>query len=490
MNYPMSISELMRRHVPIVALLVWVILSQLIPIPWSPRHSTDTDAAYHTILLLSEGERKSQSVAYEAVLLDSISAWQRKERLIAYIVPGYDSVSSRPYIAGDVVVGKMLINNGRGVMRQWESGVAEHLRGQDISLTSGKLTYYSIRCRQAIETLFERYINDKQALALIDALLLGDKRHLIAEQRYAFSDAGAMHVLAVSGLHVGVVRDVIIFILTLGGLLFIPWEKKRLRAAHRIVIIAGVWTYAFITGMSVSVMRSALMFSLMPIGRHQTDSPIKYNRLAAAAFIILFINPNALFSPSFLLSFSAVLAIMYYMPEWEKIITHHLSIGHRKTNTIYAHFTNILKDGILVSIAAQIGVLPWTLFFFGQVSNYFALTNLIVIPLTWLIVVISLSAAVTAALPVPEEIKSFMMSGSENLACLMNKYVHTIQHLPGATSFFTFDIELTVLLIIFIVMLSISTHYFLSNRKLALVAFLTSIVIGAAMIIHYSHILP
>ena len=181
---------------------------------------------------------------------------------------------------------------------------------------------------------------------------------------------------------------------------------------------------------------------------------------------------------------------MYYVPEWEKIITHHLSIGHRKTNTIYAHFTNLLKDGILVSIAAQIGVLPWTLFFFGQVSNYFALTNLIVIPLTWLIVVISLSAAVTAALPVPEVIKSFMMSGSENLACLMNKYVHTIQHLPGATSFFTFDIELTVLLIIFIVMLSISTHYFLSNRKLALVAFLTSIVIGAAMIIHYSHILP
>ena len=482
----MNISQLLKRHVPVVALIVWVLLSLVIDVPWTPRRSTEEEQTYHTVLFLSDGYKRKKSIAYETVLLDSIGPLQRREHVLVYLIPSYDTVKHKPYKSGDIVVGKMRLENGRAAMPQWKSALVTRLEGKNIPLTYGKITYFSLRCRNSIETLFERYFNDISSLALIEALLLGDKRILSPDQRKAFADAGAMHVLAVSGLHVGIVRDVLMFVLTFGGLLFIPWEKKRLRIAHRIFVICGVWGYAFLTGLSVSVMRSALMFTFLPLGRHHIDSPLKYNRLAAAALVILVINPKALFSPGFLLSFSAVLAIMYYIPKWNRLLLDFTSGYRRGRRRMFWRVGDWLREGLLVSFAAQIGVLPWTLLFFGQMSNYFALTNLVVIPLTWLIIVVSLAALLLAVLPLPTVVQAAAMRCSEILASFMNDYVTWIQQLPGATSFFTFNGTLAALLITDILFFTAFGRLYIEHRKAAWVMYACAVVTSVALLASYA----
>ena len=511
-----------RRHIIIVILLLWVVLTQFIVLPWAPVVSDDSEPVFHDFLLLSDAYEKPRSYAYDAVALDSIAPLSRREPIVVYVGKynssdrwrtspnvqkttslSFDSTAP-PYRAGDVITTKTKIESGRAFVKQNESAILEHRTWRQIGLTEGKIQYLALRCRNAVETLFKQHFNGVEEQALVNALLLGDKRALSPDQRNAFTDAGAMHVLAVSGLHVGVVKDVIVFLLTLGGLLYIPWEKKWLRLLQKFVIILFVWAYAFLTGMSVSVMRSALMFSFLPLAQHQLESSLKYNRIAAAALVILLINPNALYSPSFLLSFSAVLAIMYYVPIWKKrfrISRERLRAfnsrkrlrtfngGERLRAFNRGKCAKILQpayEGLAVSVAAQIGVLPWTLYFFGQMSNYFALTNIVIVPLTWLTVVASIIALISSLLPIPPAATAICFKASNRLAWAMNSYVKWIQHLHGATSFFSFNSTLTALLICFIITVSIAAHYFFEKRKTAWFWFAASCLIAITMLCCYN----
>lgn len=196
-----------------------------------------------------------------------------------------------------------------------------------------------------------------EELGVATALLLGDKEQLASETRSSFSNAGAMHVLAVSGLHVGIVLFILMFLL--GKFSRVLSKKNAI-----IISIVIIWLYAGITGFSPSVIRASFMFSLIAIGQMTGKSSNGINTLLFSAFVLLVFNPLWIYDIGFQLSYLAMLGIFLLYKPISKFI--------------YLKNKWLLKiwQGTAVGIAAQAFTVPLTLYYFHQFPNYFILTNI------------------------------------------------------------------------------------------------------------------
>ncbi|MEM8585135.1 MAG: ComEC/Rec2 family competence protein, partial [Bacteroidota bacterium] len=200
-------------------------------------------------------------------------------------------------------------------------------------------------------------------LAVAAALVLG-KRDLISEDlRSAYADTGAVHVLAVSGLHVGIVAAILLWFFRQ----LLPGQKGWLRWFRLAACVMGIWGFALITGFSPSVQRAALMFSVLLFGlERQRRSPL-FNSLALAAIAILMYDPRQLFAVGFQLSFAAVAGI---------------GIFQKTISQWWIPSAPILRpvwSVMSVSLAAQIGTLPLVMYYFQQFPLYFLLSGSLVI---------------------------------------------------------------------------------------------------------------
>tara|TARA_R110002049_G_scaffold200971_1_gene371666 strand:- start:5020 stop:6987 length:1968 start_codon:yes stop_codon:yes gene_type:complete len=218
------------------------------------------------------------------------------------------------------------------------------------------------KLQRSIRDVFNQYVTHPSAKAILFALVLGDKTELDDELSADFAVAGAMHVLAVSGLHVGIIYKVLegLFLFLLAG------KSKRYSRAFLLIIL--LWLYAFVTGLSPSVLRAVLMFSFIIAAKARENSPNFYNTLAASAFIILIIWPNYIYHVGFQLSYSAVIAIVSIYPLLYQFVATQYKV------------VNWISSLAIVSIAAQVGTAPFAIYYFHQFPTYFIVTNLIAIP--------------------------------------------------------------------------------------------------------------
>jgi len=233
---------------------------------------------------------------------------------------------------------------------------------------------YQLRV-QLIEALAKN-INDETTLAISSALLLGQKNFLTKAVKNTFADTGAMHILAVSGLHVGILFLILNF-------LFKPFAHGKWgRVTTAVLSVLIIWIYAGLTGFSASVTRASLMFSLFLIGDIINKDKNTYNILAASAFIILLYRPNMLAEVGFQLSYAAVFSIVTLYPYIFKWFT------------FKSKFANFFWSISAVSIAAQIGTAPISLYYFNQFPTTFLLANLIAIPAATIIFISGISILV------------------------------------------------------------------------------------------------
>ena len=244
------------------------------------------------------------------------------------------------------------------------------------------LTTIAEKTRQKLLAIYQNLPIEENELEILSALTLGYKRDLDPETKRVFSSAGAMHVLAVSGLHVGIIFWTIL-------LMFGYLRKQKLgRIIFAAISIISLWFYAFITGLSPSVMRAATMFTIFILGENLQRRSSIYNSLAASAFILLLINPNNLFETGFQLSYSAVFGIVYLQPKIRSVIN------------IKKKIPLFFWDLLCVSIAAQITTIPLTLYYFGQFPVYFWLTNIIIIPAIMLLIPLGILLLFVSVIPV------------------------------------------------------------------------------------------
>ena len=213
---------------------------------------------------------------------------------------------------------------------------------------------------------------DGSAYAVVAAMALGDKSQLTTELRDAYAISGASHILALSGLHLGIIYTLLSLLLS----------RRRWQVISQVVIIVCIWLFVFLVGMSASVVRSAVMitvYALLSLGHRDKMS---VNTLAFAAIVMLLFNPKSLFDVGFQLSFMAVLAILLFYPLFESVWSQQFLLGHRLFRWLWTT--------LAVSCAAQIGVAPLIAYYFGRISCYFLLTNLVVVPAATLILYLSL----------------------------------------------------------------------------------------------------
>ncbi len=246
--------------------------------------------------------------------------------------------------------------------------------------------------------------------SIAQALLLGNKHLLSHTTKLNFSNSGAMHVLAVSGLHVGIIY------LILSHILFFFNSNSQRKV---ILLISGIWLYAIITGGSPSVLRAATMFSFIAIGKGTKQHVSIYNLLAASALILTVFQANIILDIGFQLSYCAVISIIYFQP---------------KIYSLYLPKQWIIdKIWILssVSLSAQIGTLPLSLFYFHQFPVYFLLSNILVIPAASLIIYLGILTFVSAPFNC---LLSPIGQLLQNIISCLNESLRILSNLPGAIS--------------------------------------------------------
>ncbi len=315
---------------------------------------------------------------------------------------------------------------------------------------------FAIRTRLwARDILYERIGGDHER-AIVAALVLGVTDGLDADITGAYAASGAMHVLAVSGLHVG-----IIFLLL--GTAFKP--LLRLRGGKWILMLvslAVLWGYACVTGLSPSVLRAVTMFSFVAAAQPLGYRTNIYNTLAASAFFLLLFDPYLIMAVGFQLSYAAVLSIVYFHPLLYNLL--------EPRSRILDYIWNISA----VSIAAQLGTFPIGLFYFHQFPTYFLLANLFVIPLAFGILLGGLLVIAVHAIPIVGELTGFLV---EWLIWFLNKLIFLVEGLPFAV---INGMAPTFNQCILIAVTIVTTTLFLERRKLyfALISLASVIFFG------------
>jgi competence protein ComEC len=198
---------------------------------------------------------------------------------------------------------------------------------------------------------------------ILKALLIGKKSEIDAQTGQVYADAGVMHILAISGLHVGIL--LLLFRVLTKPLIYLPFGKWIQTA----LLIILLWCFAFIAGMSASVTRAVTMFSFVALGMAINQKGSIFNTLALSAVLLLFVDPHLLFDVGFQLSYIAVLGIVIIQPLLVKM--------YQGKNQVMRYFVDVFT----VSVAAQLAVLPISLYYFHQFPALFFVSNLFVIPL-------------------------------------------------------------------------------------------------------------
>ncbi|VXC00863.1 conserved membrane hypothetical protein [Flavobacterium sp. 9AF] len=223
--------------------------------------------------------------------------------------------------------------------------------------------YYLQYVRDKLQSSFEYHHFKKSTKGIINALLFGQRNSIDEETITNYTASGVVHILAISGLHIGILYFFFSFI-------FKPLEKIRNGKTIKLFVILGLlWFFALITGLPASVTRAVTLFTIISLGGYFNKQNNVYNSVAVSAIILLLFNPNFIFDIGFQLSYAAVISILLFQPFYKKF--------YFTKNKISIYFIDIL----LVSLAAQIGVLPLTLYYFHQFPMLFLFANIIVIPI-------------------------------------------------------------------------------------------------------------
>lgn len=267
-------------------------------------------------------------------------------------------------------------------------------------------------CQQQVVDVYRSWGFDQDVQAVVSALTIGEKTDLTPELKAMYSAAGVSHVLALSGLHVGILSCILLW-------LFYPLTYlKHGRKILAFLVVCLLCFFAFISGLSSSVVRAVVMYSLYTFASFCSEERFSgMHSLVLAAFLMLIYNPFFLFDISFQLSFTAVFSILAFYP----LFSRWLCIK----NCVLRYVWNTLS----LSVSAQLGTLPFILYYFGSFPTYFLLANLVVVILAGGILMLTLVALCVASVPM---VGSTVMTLLEWCTSVLNESTRWVQQLDGS----------------------------------------------------------
>lgn len=288
----------------------------------------------------------------------------------------YQPSPASSLLPGDRVIASCQIEPLRNAGNPGEIDYASYLRHQGIQGTAfvptGKfrllppqqpsLSIRALRFRDKLIAKYRQYFAEEE-LAVLSALTLGDKSYLQKSMREMFSETGASHVLALSGLHLSILFGLFY------NLLLRRTSHRKIKGVLTCLAIAGIWSFALLAGFPTSLVRAAIMLTIALITSFFRRDSFSINNLFLAALFIILWDVQAVFDVGFQLSFLSVLSILLLTPrlsKWEWI---------QKYPPLYS-----IYQGIITTFCAQLGTAPLVLYVFQTFPLYGILTNLIILP--------------------------------------------------------------------------------------------------------------
>lgn len=304
------------------------------------------------------------------------------------------------------------------------------------------LRYYADQIRLHIIQNLSKHGFPPAEIPIISALFLGQQQDISASVLRDYQLAGAVHILSVSGLHVG-------FILVFINFLMRPLPKNNSGNLVRLLVtITLLWTFAVIAGLSPSVVRSVTMFSFVAWGlllRRQTNI---YYILLLSIFVILLVEPAFVFDVGFQLSYTTLFFIIWLQPKLKRI--------WNPRHKILAYLNGILS----VSVAAQIGALPLSIYYFHQFPGLFFITNLLIIPALTIIMILGIAVLVLAAFDyVPLYPMKLLSEGVKIINYVINKIASEEQFIISNIPFNKMLLSTFYLLIISIALFNYKRNF-------------------------------
>lgn len=287
-------------------------------------------------------------------------------------------------------------------VRQWVQTQKE----PDAGTMIGRSRLFFLQQRERLLNRYRQQGLEGNTYALVTATTLGDKSSIDKELRETYNISGAAHVLALSGLHMGIIYA-ILTLLTFG--------RRRRSIITQTLVVVALWAFVFLVGMPSSAVRAATMLSLYALLTLGYREKASINALAFTALVMLAISPYMLFDIGFQMSFLAVLSILIWLPVMNEWVSPTLQQRYPPLRWLWGLTT--------VTLAAQLGVAPLIAYYFGRFSTFFLITNFVAIPAITIIIWLAL---VTLIIPVLIPLLTFVVNG-------LNTCLDTIIQLPGAS---------------------------------------------------------
>ncbi|HRB80061.1 MAG TPA: ComEC/Rec2 family competence protein, partial [Niabella sp.] len=290
-----------------------------------------------------------------------------------------------------------------------------YLTGDDWTLISEQeISFFKralINARTFVLQAIRNNISGKKEQGLAEAMLIGYRDDLDKTLLQSYTNTGVVHVIAVSGMHLALLYWILNLILQ-------PLLKsKSTKWLHPVLVLFLLWSFAFITGGAASIVRAAVMFSLITIGKELNRNASIYNVLAGAAFVQLCYNPYWLWDVGFQLSYFAVLSILiFYKPIYQLFY-------------LKSKWLNYVWQLASVSMAAQILTTPLSVYYFHQFPIYFLITNLVVVPASTIILIATLLVVIFSPLTT---IASILGYGLDLCIKWLNRFIEWMEQLPLA----------------------------------------------------------
>jgi competence protein ComEC len=299
-----------------------------------------------------------------------------------------------------------------------------YIKPDDVQVidTLKSLTYYAAGFRDRIVGNLGKSHFGKEELAVVTALILGQQQDISRETIQDYQYAGAIHILSVSGLHVGYIMLFLNFLL-----LRLPKNKKG-NTIRVIVVLSALWAFSLIAGLSPSIVRSATMFSFVAIGMYLKRETFIFHTLLASLLLILMVSPSFLFDIGFQLSYVSLFFILWLQPYFSGL--------WKPKPRIVKYFWDI----VTVSMAAQIGAFPLSIYYFHQFPGLFFITNIIILPALGIIMAFGVLVMIVAFFGI---VPVYLAKSLEFLIWLLNQ---TISKIASFEQFIIKDIPLNLLM--------------------------------------------
>ena len=389
---------------------------------WFGNYYQDSDYVVVTInepLLEKSKSYKAEALVNNIIYDDSAKACQGK--LLLYFAK--DSAIPYPGFGDKILINKnlqLIKNSGNPGAFNYQRYSSfqqifhqAYLKKNDWVLLKDKhlnvFRKFIYSARDNILKILKKNIKGEKELGIAEALLIGYKADLDKDLVQAYTNTGVVHIIAISGLHLGLIYLMIAWLLNR-----IPF-LKRSKILKGVLILTSLWLFAILTGASASVLRSAVMFSCIVAGESFGKKASVYNSLAASAFLLLCYNPYFLWDVGFQLSYLAVAGIVIF----QKPIYNWLYIKNILVNQVWKL--------LAISLAAQVLTFPICLYYFHQFPNLFLISNLVAVPLSSLILFAEIFLIAFAGVPFISVYAGKIISW---LIWLLNKIIVGINELP------------------------------------------------------------